>query len=88
MFPPAKINVMSVQNALQFISIVSVDEKFRKSLYTYGSRHELMNHLSESGRGFTVSEFEDAVNMQHVKCQTHEEADHLKQIEMWFNLFN
>jgi hypothetical protein len=79
---------MSVQNALQFISIVSEDGDFRKSLYKFGSRQELINHLSESGRGFTVSEFEDAVNMKHVKCQTYEEADHLKQIEMWFNLFN
>lgn len=88
MFQPVKINGMSVQNALQFISIVSEDGNFRKSLYKYATRQELINHLSENGRGFTVSEFEDAVNMKHLKCQTYEEADHLKQIEMWFNLFN
>lgn len=79
---------MSIKNALQFISIVSEDDNFRKSLYRYGSRQQLLNHLSEDGRGFSIAEFEDAVNMQHVKCQTYEEADHLKQIEMWFNLFN
>ncbi|HEX2936461.1 MAG TPA: hypothetical protein VHO72_13990 [Bacteroidales bacterium] len=79
---------MSVQNAIQFILTVTDDGEFRKSLYQYSSRQDLINHLSEKGRGFTISEFEDAVNMQHVKCQTYEEADHLKQIEMWFNLFN
>lgn len=79
---------MSVQNALQFISIVSEDDQFRKSLYKYGSRQQLLDHLSQDGSGFTIAEFEDAVNMRHVKCQTYEEADHLKQIEMWFNLFN
>jgi hypothetical protein len=78
---------MSVQNALQFISSVSEDDTYRKSFYQYSSRQELIGHLSATGRGFTLAEFEDAVNMKHVKCQTYEEADHLKQIEMWFNLF-
>lgn len=35
---------------------------------------------------FDEGEFEDAINMQLVKCQTYKAAEHIQQLRMWFSL--
>jgi len=35
---------------------------------------------------FNETEFEDAINMQLVKCQSYEEADRIQQVKLWFEV--
>jgi len=77
---------MSIQNAINFIHRVGSDDAYRKSMYKYCCKEEMLEGLKNDGTGFTLTEFEDAVNIQHVKCQTVEEANDLKQVELWFTL--
>lgn len=37
-----------------------------------------------SGHDFTETEFEDAINMLLVKCQSYEEVGVIQQVKFWF----
>lgn len=72
---------MALGKAINFIKRVIVDDDFRKSCYKCASKEELLNELD-----FHEGEFDDAINMQLVKCQSYEAADQVQQIKMWFAL--
>jgi hypothetical protein len=73
---------MALGKAIKFVKHVGLDNELRKSCYKSKSKAELLKTLD-----FDETEFEDAINMQLVKCQTHEQAEHFQQIKMWFLLF-
>ncbi len=70
---------MALGKAIKFVKQVRFDDKLRKSCYETKSKAELLKKLD-----FDENEFEDAINMQLVKCQTHEQAEHFQQIKIWF----
>lgn len=72
---------MALGKAMAFVKQVGDNNELRASCYKSESKAELLKVL-----GFDETEFEDAINMQLVKCQTYEEAEHIQQIKMWFLL--
>lgn len=76
---------MAIQNAMNLIRNVKTDAGLRDKLHTL-QQNELELYLDEQGYKFSYTEFEDAIDMLHVKCQTHEEAEELMQVVMWLKL--
>ena len=78
---------MSVQNANDFIELVEKNDEFRLKCYESSTIEELMIMLNANGIAFSSNDFENAINMKLVRCQTYEQADVVKDIENWFKLF-
>jgi hypothetical protein len=78
---------MSLQNAINFISLVDSDQEFRKSCYEVKTQNELLKSLKEQNLGFTPDEIEDAFNVLLLKCQTYEQAGRVNEVKAWFRLF-
>jgi ribosomal protein S8 len=78
---------MSIANAMTFIKNVETNKGLRKACYTCKSKIDLLQMLEREDLAFTQYEFDEAVNMLLVKCQTYDEADCIKQTEVWFSLF-
>ena len=74
-----KTQTMALSKAIEFVKKVGSDTNLRTSCYEMKTRQELLLLL-----GFNEVEFEDAINMQLVKCQTYDEAEEFQQIQMWF----
>ena len=70
---------MAIDKAITFVKRVTSESDFRKACYRAPSRESLLKE-----KGFTEVEFDDAINMQLVKCQTYEQAEVFQQIRMWF----
>jgi len=70
---------MAIDRAITFVKRATTEIAFRKECYNCQSRQELIDKI-----GFDEVEFDDAVNMQLVKCQSYEEAEVYQQIRMWF----
>ena len=70
---------MALGKAIKFVKEVGFDKNLRRSCYDFKSKAELLKEFD-----FDTAEFEDAINMQLVQCQTHEQAEHYQQIKMWF----
>lgn len=69
---------MAIGKAIRFVKKAQTDPEFRKSCYVL-SKADLLVEM-----GFDELEFDDAINMQLVKCQTYQEAEVYQQIRMWF----
>lgn len=78
---------MSVNNAIQFIRRITDDKDFRRTCYQCNNKQELHRMLEESGVGFIPEEFPIAFDMVHLRCQTVEEADLIKQAEIIYAIF-
>lgn len=78
---------MSLQNALLFIRHIKSNANLRKACYTCKTKSDLLELLDSAEIGFTENEFAEAITMSLFKCQTYEEADDIKQTELWFHLF-
>ncbi|WP_340110837.1 hypothetical protein [Maribellus mangrovi] len=72
---------MALGKAIKFIKKVGFDNDLRSSCYRSNSKAELLEQL-----GFDEVEFDDAINMQLVKCQSYEQAEHFQQLRMWFSM--
>ncbi len=72
---------MSIQNAIYFTEIYKAEDKLRQYLAGLGSADEVRAYLKELDLEFTDEEFEEAFNLQVVKCA--DEVDHniLKQVK-------
>nr|WP_320023297.1 hypothetical protein [uncultured Draconibacterium sp.] len=70
---------MAIDKAIKFVKRATSESDFRKACYRAPSRESLLKE-----KGFTEVEFDDAINMQLVKCQTYEQAEVFQQIRMWF----
>ena len=70
---------MALGKAINFISQFISDDNFRDECNGMDSQKELMKKFD-----FTEDEFENALNMSLVNCQSNEEAHAVKEIKMWF----
>lgn len=76
---------MALQDAINFISDVHVKDDLRKSVNAT-EKANLFFTLKKEGYPFTTDDFEEAVNMVHVKCKEEEQAMALMQVAHWFRL--
>lgn len=76
---------MSLQNSIDFIISVSADNDFRNALNGL-PLDDFYFCLKECGYDFTADEFEESVNLLHVKCQHEEQANKLFEIVSWYRL--
>ena len=72
---------MALGKAIEFIRKIGHDQGLRMHCNSVYSKNELLAEL-----GFNEDEFEEAITMQLVKCQSYEEAQHTKEIQFWFSL--
>jgi len=72
---------MAIGKAITFVKRATSDIQFRTECYRINSKTELLQLFA-----FDEVEFDDAINMQLVKCQTYEEAEVYEQIRMWFSI--
>ncbi len=72
---------MAISKAISFVKQALTDAKFRTECNSYQSKHELLCEFE-----FDENDFENAINMQLVKCQTYERAEHFQQLRLWFYL--
>lgn len=72
---------MAIAKALEFVDLAIFDEKLRELCNSGLPRKELLEILQ-----FNQTEFEDAINMNLVKCQTYDEAEKYQQLKMWFEI--
>lgn len=78
---------MSVNNAILFIRRIAVDKEFRKEYYGCSKKADLHRYLATIGMDFLPAEFPIAFDMVHLRCQTIEEADLVKQVEIIYHVF-
>lgn len=78
---------MAIAHVLQFFRTFEADAQFRQLCNHCKSQKELLDLLSDKGLPFTISEFEDAVNVLLTSCQTYEQAGYIKNIKDWFSMF-
>jgi len=76
---------MAVMDAVKFIKDSQEDRELRKLVNQLSAEgiFEILPHL---GYSFDMDEFEESVNMMHVKCQFEEDANQLMQTAMWFRM--
>mgnify|MGYP007068286160 CR=1 FL=1 len=75
-----KTEIMALGKSISFIRDFIGDRELRRECNRY-SKEELFAKFD-----FNQIEFEDAINMQLVKCQSHEEAERIHQIKFWFDV--
>ncbi|MCK9159235.1 MAG: hypothetical protein WCR45_01285 [Bacteroidaceae bacterium] len=73
---------MSIHNADKFIKRAVVDEEFRKMCYSFKTKENLIKEMD-----FTPEEFDNVLNSLLFKCMTYDQADVLRQIQIWYSLF-
>lgn len=73
---------MSLHKAHEFIKRAVVDKELRKECYSYKSQEALAKAYDFSG-----AEFDDALNALLFKCKSYDQAEVLRQIQIWFSLF-
>lgn len=76
---------MSIQNAINFISTAGQNDALRGSINSLKT-DKIMPFLEEEGYKFSLEEFEESINVMHVKCKTEEEANFLFEVVWWFKL--
>jgi len=74
---------MSIHKADDFIKKVVIDKEIRKKCYFFKTKEALAENF-----GFTLPEFDDALNALLFKCKTYDQAEVLRQIQMWFAMFH
>ena len=72
---------MALGKALEFVRRAGSERELRNLCNSAASKEELLDAL-----GFHEGEFEDAINMELVKCQTFQEAEVIQQLKLWFLL--
>ncbi|WP_372774115.1 Nif11 family protein [Mangrovibacterium sp.] len=76
---------MAIQDAMKFIRESQKNREFRKEI-NQCEPNQIFDKMKELGYEFTYEEFEESVNMMHVKCQFEEDANQLMQTDMWFKM--
>lgn len=72
---------MALSNAIRFVKNATKDKEFRMRCAGFETRDEMLSHFK-----LDSVEFDDAINMQLVKCKTYEEAETFQQLRMWFSM--
>lgn len=71
---------MALGKSISFVKKFLKDKEFRRECNQL-QKQDLMDSF-----GFDETEFDDAINMELVKCQTWEDADRIQQVKFWFAL--
>lgn len=74
---------MPVKDVIRLILDTAGSEQFRAVLNKYESSVELISFLDQNGYRFNQHEFDDAVRMLHLNCQSEGEAAFLMGKVMW-----
>lgn len=77
---------MSIQKAQVFLNKVQEDNHFRKEVICANSEQDLCTILHHHNISFSSAEIENAFNMLHVRCQTEDAAENLKQAYLYYQL--
>lgn len=77
---------MTIQNAIYFLNQLDNLSELRDALYRCDSLAGIRNILENAGFQFNLDEFENSVNMLHVRCQDIAEAEILLQKAQWFRM--
>ena len=75
---------MAINNILTLFDTIGENNKLRSSLNACTTTTELDKCLESYRLPFSEEEFEEAINLMHVKCQTQEQADELFSKVHWF----
>jgi hypothetical protein len=73
-----------IRDAINFISNATVDKQLRFLCYKGSEEANLLELLSLAGYTFTLSEFDDAIVQHLFICKDEDEADNIKQFQLWF----
>ncbi len=76
---------MSIKQSMNFLLTVMHDDNFRMQLNEL-SVDDFYECIKENGFEFTPEEFEESVNMMHVKCQFEEDAMKLFETVAWYQI--
>ena len=71
---------MALSKAIEFVHAASFSSELRDSCSQF-TKEMLLLKLN-----FNEFEFEDAINMKLVECQTFEQAEVFQEIRIWFKL--
>lgn len=74
---------MPIKDVVRLILDTSDSEPLRTILNKFGSAAELLSFLNKKGYHFNQNEFDDAVRMLHLRCQSEGEAAFLMGKVMW-----
>jgi len=78
---------MAIQNAINFLVDIDNDDELRSSFdLLQGSAVE--SKRNELGYQFSAEEFEETINLLHLKCQHEEQANHLFQLVSWYKMIS
>ncbi|MFB6343027.1 hypothetical protein ACE1ET_14965 [Saccharicrinis sp. FJH62] len=72
---------MALSKAIQFLGDAISSKELRDKCAEFKTRREMLKWLD-----FNDVEFEDAINMQLVKCRSADDAEFFHQLRMWFKL--
>lgn len=76
---------MAINDAIKFIQDSQGNKELRK-VVNKSAADKVLDQLVAIGFEFNMEEFEESVNMLHVKCQTEADANQLMQTAMWFRM--
>ncbi len=74
---------MPVQHVIELLNIIDSEPELREQMYNCVHPDDVFKYLYSKGYHFNTTEFEEAVRILHVKCQTYEEADLLLHKAEW-----
>ncbi len=78
---------MSIQNAMDFLLIHVECPESRDTLYKLNCFDDFRNWQIDHNNSFNWDEFDESINLLHVKCQTHEQAERLMHNVDWAKMF-
>ena len=74
---------MAIRNAINLLEDIDGNSELRFHLYRCSGSAEMRTYLKTKGYSFDIDEFEEAVRLKHVLCQTLEEAQKLLHKADW-----
>lgn len=74
---------MPINSVVQLINAIDDSKNLRQALNSLSDPVEVTDYLNNMGYPFTPNEFEDAIRMLHLRCQSEEEASLLMIKVMW-----
>ncbi len=74
---------MPIRNAIDLLADIDNNSDLREQMYRCPGSNELLAYLKVQGYSFDNDEFEEAVRIQHVQCQTLEDAQELLHKADW-----
>ena len=77
---------MALHHAKRFIAAAMEDAELRDKMNAAASIDALLAVAAAYGFPFTLQEMEEAYTNRLTQCQFEEQADHLKEFKLWWDL--